>query len=216
MYRMTLFLQSPLDGNGAEARLSALQKTAPAILGYVESRPLPEQLDDTPPPFAALAELYFAQTEPARLAMAAADAIESALQSKQPAVATLLGWERTVMRLPQHQVGHGIKITFPFHRMDGLPVADFQHHWWHKHGPIAAVTVGALCYTQYHPLPQAYDGATPAYDAITELYFEDRAAAVIAMNSDQMLEDQTDDARTFVDMGSVKPVLLQEQVLLAP
>lgn len=216
MYRITVFLQSPLDGNGAETRLAALRKFAPALLGYVESRPLPQQLDDAQPPFTALAELYFAQAEPALAATQAAGALEKALQATEAAAEVLLGWERTVMRLPEHQVGRGIKITFPFLRMAGLSVADFQHHWWHRHGPIAAVTVGARCYMQYHPLPQAYEGSTPPYDAITELYFDNRADAVTAMNSDQMLEDQTDDARTFVDMDSVKPVLLQEQVLLAP
>ncbi len=120
------------------------------------------------------------------------------------------------MRLPEHHDGRCIKGVFPFRRKRELSVEQFQQRWWHGHGPIAARTERALAYVQCHPLIACYAGAAPDYDGVTELHWPDAAAARAAMASRQMREDQATDAEEFVEPGSVRLVLVQEETVIAP
>ena len=122
---------------------------------------------------------------------------------------------RTVMRLPAHHDGGLIKGVFPFRRRADLGVADFQRYWWLNHGPIAALTEQAVYYLQCHPLVETYERGRPPFDGITELHWPDVAAARAAMASRQMTEDQSNDARNFVDPDSVVLFLAAEEVVLA-
>ncbi|MEM1229822.1 MAG: EthD domain-containing protein [Pseudomonadota bacterium] len=215
MFRMTIFADEPPPVAAAQTRLHELQRLCPALVGYVESGALPNQIDDATPAFKAISELYFASTVAAEQA-AAEHRTLAALLAVTDDAPMMLCQERTVLRTAAYRPGTGIKITFPFRRLAALALADFQHYWWHQHGPIAAQTDGALCYTQQHLLPTGDGAPPPRYDAITELHFADRDTAVAAMASEHMKVDQTEDARNFVDLDSVAIVLMREQVLLAP
>ena len=219
MIKTYLFIEGPGGGDpfalrGAAAAEAALA-AVPGLSGYIQTRALDDQIGDEPAAFAGAMELWF------RDADAALASTDHAL-SMQPMLADgfrigpiITGVARTVIRLPEHHTGAFIKGVFPFRRRADLSVADFQHHWWLKHGPIAALTEDAVYYLQCHPLLQLYDRGRPPFDGVTELHWPSVAAARSAMSSRQMTEDQAGDAKNFVDTDSVVLFLAEEEVVLA-
>lgn len=221
MIKTYLFLAGPavdpfvLRGDAAA---DALARACPAALGYVQSRALAEQLDAVAvPPYAGIAELWFQDAADA-LALAERPAALAPLWrgGEQVVAATVVGHERVVMRLPEHHERRGIKGVFPFRRRTDLSVSEFRRAWWHGHGPIAARTEGALAYVQCHPLDACYRHGAPDYDGVTELCWPDVTAARSAMSSRQMREDQASDSRRFAQPDSVRLLLVEEEVVIAP
>ncbi len=223
MFKLYCFLQStgeagqdPFHTKGAAA-LERLQATCPAATGYVQTRALAEQIGEGAPTYGASAELYFADAETLLEHWRAPQGLADLWNGDAVRLsATVAGLVRCVMRLPAHHHQPGIKAVFPFKRRSDLSVADFQAHWWHNHGPIAADTESALYYPQCHPLPECYaNGTQPDYDGVTELHWHDFASADSAMASEQMRVDQATDAKRFTD-PDVGMYLAQEEVILAP
>lgn len=223
MFKLYCFLQPGADSGqdafharGAAA-LEQLRATCPAATGYVQTRALEQQIGDREPSYSASAELYFADAETLLTHWRAPQGLANLWNSEAASLgATVAGLVRCVMRLPAHHQQRGIKAVFPFKRRSGMSVADFQAHWWHNHGPIAADTESALYYPQCHPLPKCYaNGAQPDYDGVTELHWHDFARADSAMASEQMRVDQATDAKRFTD-PDVGMYLAQEEVVLAP
>ena len=130
-------------GNVAEA---AVREVYPAAVGYVQSRSLAEQLPGedaasySGTAYSGTAELWFRNAEEALEAGRSVFTLSDA-----EVQATVVGVERIVMRLPDHHTEKRIKGVYPFRRKKGMTVSDFQQHWWHNHGPIAALTEEALC-----------------------------------------------------------------------
>jgi uncharacterized protein (TIGR02118 family) len=216
MLKMYVFLDAPdgqdpfaATGEVAARRVSA---AAAGVVGYVQTRSLAEQIEaGAPPAFAGVAELFFADPGLALAAARKPEALSSLWRAGVAPAAVVVGQERIVMRLPTHHRGGFVKGVFPFQRKAGMPVEAFQRHWWHTHGPIAARTEGAVLYVQCHPLPACYDGQAPRFDGVTELHWDDVAAARAAMNSRQMREDQAGDAANFAEPGSVLLFLAEEE-----
>lgn len=219
MLKMYVFLAAPVgldpfasSGAAAAERVKAL---APGVVGYTQSRTLAEQIDDSSaPPFAGVAELFFTDSRDALAAATAVEALAPLWSDSAEPAAVVVGHERIVMRLPEHHRGGFIKGVFPFRRKAGMPVDQFQRHWWHIHGPIAAQTEGAVLYVQCHPLSACYQDATPSFDGVTELHWEGVAAARAAMSSRQMREDQAGDAANFAEPGSVLLFLAAEEPVI--
>jgi len=222
MIKIHLFLSAQsrtdpfaLRGDSAARQLEAI---CPGVLGYVQSRALPNQLDGRSEPlWVGIAEIWFRE-EATALGVCADIAVLSPLWCGEAvSVAALsVGEERVVTRRPEYYGLPYIKGVFPFRRASALSVAEFQRVWWHEHGPVAARTEGALAYLQYHPVPASYAGTDPAYDGVTELYWPDVAVARAAMASRQMREEQAADALRFVEPGSVSLVLVAEERVLPP
>ncbi len=217
MIKLYVFLAAapgidPFRCRGAAA-LGELHRTAPAAVEYVQTRTLDRQLSDDPPPFAGAAELRFDHAVPAVDAAANVAALAGLWADGASVAGVVVGHERTIMRLPEHAHGQGVKGVFPFDRKPGLGIDCFQTYWWRTHGPIAARTERALAYFQCHPLRQLHDDGEPAFDGVTELHWPDFASAEAAMASRQMREDQSQDARNFADPGSVRLFLAAEEVV---
>ena len=202
----------PFRNRGAAA-LNELHRVAPTAVEYVQTRALDRQLTDDPPPYAGAAELRFDYAAPAVDAAANVAALANLWADGVSVAGVVVGHERTIMRLPAHAHGQGIKGVFPFDRKPGLSIDYFQTYWWRTHGPIAARTERALAYFQCHPLRQLYDDGAPAFDGVTELHWPDFATAEAAMASRQMREDQSQDAQNFVDTGNVQLFLAAEEVV---
>jgi uncharacterized protein (TIGR02118 family) len=128
----------------------------------------------------------------------------------------LSGMERVVMRHPSFYATNGVKGIYAFRRKGSMPVKDFQHYWWHKHGPIAALTENATCYVQCHVAKETYHNGSPAYDGVTELYWPDVPTALVSLGSNQMTEDQSNDARNFVDLESIELMIAQQHMIIPP
>jgi hypothetical protein len=158
--------------------------------------------------------LRFAKPEEA-LAAAQVD-LNTILSDDAEIHSVVTGIERVVVRTPQYITSDKIKGVYPFARKQGMSLEDFQDHWWHRHGPIAALTEAALSYIQVHGLPESYDQIVPVYDGITEISWTDAEAAGRAIVSRQMTEDQGSDAPNFVDMDSIALFLAQEETIIAP
>ena len=231
----------PFRHRGAAA-LGELHRVAPAAVEYVQTRTLERQLSEAlslpqngtppapkeqpvrreavsicsieePPPFAGVAEFRFDYAAPAVEAASDVAKLANLWADDASASKVVAGHERTIMRLPSHVHGQGIKGVFPFDRKPGISIDYFQAYWWRTHGPIAARTEGALAYFQCHPLRHLYENGAPGFDGITELHWPDFAAAEAAMASRQMREDQSQDALNFADTDTVQLFMAQEEIV---
>ncbi len=217
MFRTSFFIAGtvPFVQSGAAAE-QHIRRLHPMIRGYVQTRATAEQIGDAAPAFAGVAELWFDHPDLALAACKAGYPLQGLLSTDAQVVRRSVGLERSVMLLPSHRRGEGIKGVFPFGKKKGVSVASFQAHWWHNHGPIAALTEGATAYVQCHPMPSIYAGIQPDFDGITEIWWPDVTVARAAMKSRQMTVDQSTDAQNFAEPGSVKLFLAREEVILAP
>ncbi len=216
MYKAHFFLAAsgdPFAVQGSEAE-ALVRQLAPEVTGYVQSRAGSEQLGDDIA-YQGVAECWFGSDVAALWAGAAMR--DCALWAPGAQVkAVVVGRERTVLRTARFAHGRGVKGVFPFLRRADFEVADFQHYWWHRHGPIAARTESADGYLQCHPLHASYEQRLAGYDGVTELFWPDFAAAKAAMASDQMTVEQSTDAKNFVDTDSVALFFAEEEVVIAP
>jgi hypothetical protein len=117
-----------------------------------------------------------------------------------------------------------IKLVFCCVRKEGLTREEFQTRWLDVHGPLVRKLREHLPmmkrYVQSHSLPDAVNeglrssrGTGPAYDGITEVWFEDLASmggdgsdAAIAA-SERLLEDESE----FIDFANSRVFLTEEQ-----
>jgi len=190
---------------------SHIREQFPDVVSYVQTRALPDQ--DTVS-FSGSAELWF---------LGAASAIAACQKGIAPLVAdgaeidsVLAGMERVVVRTPEYISADRIKGVYPFCKKGSMTLEEFQHHWWYKHGPIAALTEEALSYIQIHPILDTHEAMSSGYDGITEISWRDTTAAARAIDSRQMREDQGGDAPNFVDMESIALFLAKEEMVIAP
>lgn len=217
MFRTSFFIQGsvPFVHSGEDAAGHA-RRLHPNLRGYVQTRATPEQIGAAPPAFTGVAEFWFDTPEQALAACKAGYPLQGLLSAGARIERRSVGMERPVMLLPAYRRGAGIKGVFPFGKKKGLPVARFQSHWWHNHGPIAALTEGATAYVQCHPMPSLYASIQPDFDGITEIWWPDVTTARAAMSSRQMTVDQSTDAQNFAEPGTVMLFLAEEEVVIAP
>ena len=224
MIKTSLFLRGPVDGafdpfvlSGAAAA-QTVRQACPHTRGCTLSRSDIPQLDaDSAPPFAGVLELWFEQPQHALDAQTQPGAFAPLLHEGASIAHAVSGHERIVMRLPEFHHTESIKAVFPFKRKPGMSVREFQDYWWQQHGPIAAQTERALCYTQCHPFQTSYkdeEAGGPDFDGITELFWRTTQDAEAAMASRQMREDQSTDAGNFADRDSVMVMLTRSEPII--
>lgn len=188
-----------------------IRRLFPDITGYVQTRALPGQEAAS---FSGTAELWFPRAEQALAALG--QDFAPMLSDDAVIQSSLAGMERVVVRTPEYLTGERMKGVYPFGCKEGMSIEQFQAHWWHTHGPIAALTEEALAYVQIHPLPESYEQSPPHFDGITEIAWRDAEAAMRGITSRQMTEDQAGDAPNFVRDGSVALYLAKEETVIAP
>ena len=213
MYK-TCFLinagEDPFRFKGRDAQ-DAIRAVFPEIKGYVQARALPGQES---PAFSGSAELWFDDSSIATAACVIG--IGGLLAEGVEVQSCLSGMERVVVRTAEYVTADRVKGVYPFRKKPGLTLEAFQHHWWHTHGPIAALTEEALSYVQIHTRADSQETASPAYDGITEISWPDIETAGRAIGSRQMREDQGSDAPNFVDMESISLFIAKEEVIIEP
>jgi len=213
MYKTCFLINAgadPFRFKGLDAA-NAVRTLFPEIKGYVQARALPGQES---PAFSGSAELWFDES-PSALA-ACVIGIERLLAEGVGVQSCLSGMERVVMRAADYITADRIKGVYPFRKKPGMTLEAFQHHWWHTHGPIAALTEEALSYVQIHARADSQETVSPVYDGITEIWWPDIEAAGRAIGSRQMREDQGSDAPNFVDMESISLFFAKEEIVIAP
>jgi uncharacterized protein (TIGR02118 family) len=213
MYKTCFLINAgadPFRFKGLDAA-NAVRTLFPEIKGYVQARALPGQES---PAFSGSAELWFDES-PIALA-ACVIGIERLLAEGVEVQSCLSGMERVVMRAADYITADRIKGVYPFRKKPGMTLEAFQYHWWHTHGPIAALTEEALSYVQIHARADSQETVSPVYDGITEIWWPDIEAAGRAIGSRQMREDQGSDAPNFVDMESISLFFAKEEIVIAP
>ncbi len=213
MYKTCFLIDAGADPFRFKDRdaVNAVQTLFPEIKGYVQARALPGQES---PAFSGSAELWFDDSSSALAACVVG--IEGLLAEGVEVQSCLSGMERVVMRVAQYITADRVKGVYPFRKKPGMTLEAFQHHWWHIHGPIAALTEEALSYVQIHTRADSQETVSPVYDGITEIWWPDMEAAGRAIGSRQMQEDQGSDAPNFVDMESISLFFAKEEVIIAP
>jgi uncharacterized protein (TIGR02118 family) len=213
MYKTCFLINSgedPFRFKGRDAE-DAIRAVFPEIKGYVQARALPGQES---PAFSGSAELWF---DDSSIGIAACViGIGGLLAEGVEVQSCLSGMERVVVRTAEYVTADRVKGVYPFRKKPGLTLEAFQHHWWHTHGPIAALTEEALSYVQIHTRADSQETASPVYDGITEISWPDIETAGRAIGSRQMREDQGSDAPNFVDMESISLFMAKEEVIIEP
>ena len=214
MFKIYYFIKSDPALVIGEHVAGALRQVCPSLDAAIFSAAIQDAIPDRPTALHGVLELWYEQQDDT--AVLAQLSIDDLFESNVETVSVLAGMERTVMRKPDFYDTDGVKGIYAFRRKKTMAVDDFQHYWWHQHGPIAAQTENATCYVQCHVTKDLYHDATPAFDGVTELYWPDMPTALASIGSRQMIEDQSNDARNFVDLESVDLMMAKQHTIIPP
>jgi uncharacterized protein (TIGR02118 family) len=168
------------------------------------------------PPFAGIAELWFAghaafAAARPRLDAFYAEALGEALGAAGP---TWLPTNEVVVIAGPEDGRERIKGVFFPHRLPGMPVAEFQRHWRTVHAPLVPRTPHLVRYVQDHTLPQAYeDGTEPFSDGVAELSWDSAELMAESLASDAVQVEQGEDVDNFVDRGRQVVVVVSERAV---
>ena len=107
---------------------------------------------------------------------------------------------------------HMLKFMVVLYRRPGLPVAEFFHHLQRVHAPLAKALPGLKRYTQNHVAPDSKRNH-PGWDAIVELYFENRESMESAWASPQGAASDSD-LPLFADLTRTTWSVVEEITIL--
>jgi len=197
-----------------EDAVDTLRQSCPSIEAALLSNVIKDAIPGRSTLLSGVLELWFENIADAD----AASEFSPAMLFVKPVetVSVLMTMERLVMRQPSFYRNNGVKGIYAFRRKGGMPVKEFQHYWWHNHGPIAALTENATCYVQCHVTKESYQNVSPAYDGVTEIYWPDVPAALASLGSRQMTEDQSNDAKNFADADSIELMIAEQHMIIPP
>lgn len=165
-------------------------------------------------PFAGIAELWFEDLPSFAAARHRLDAfyageLGAALAPAGPT------WLATAENVVIAGAGHGgdrVKAIFFPHRLPGMTVEDFQHHWRTRHAPLVPATPHLARYVQAHVLPASYEGPVPPFsDGVAELWWETLEQMGEALASDAVLVEQAEDVARFLDPGPQTGAVVRER-----
>ncbi|WP_335971584.1 EthD domain-containing protein [Streptomyces sp. CA2R106] len=123
-----------------------------------------------------------------------------------------------VSRLPEQEEKKSvIKFVFMINRIDGMTFEEFVDHHRNRHAPLFTSIPEAhqyvKKYTVSHPVPA--DGYPhPAYDGITEIWFDNWADHNAFFASANYKELVNPDESKFIDMDSVTAMVTEEKSIL--
>ena len=214
MIKVYYFIKSEDSLKLRKDALEILRQSCPSLEAAVLSSAIKDAIPGRSTTLSGVLELWFeciADAEAANElspAMLFVNSVETAF--------VLSGMERVVMRHPSFYATNGVKGIYAFRRKVSMPVKDFQPYWWHNHEPLAALTENATCYVQCHVAKENVHNVSPTYDGVTEIYWPDVPAALAALGSRHMTEDQSSDAKNFVDLNSIELMIAQEHMIIPP
>lgn len=110
-----------------------------------------------------------------------------------------------------------IKFVFLINRVEGMTLEDFVHHHRERHAPLFTSIPEAQDlvrkYTVSHPVAAAAY-PPPAYDGLTEIWFDTWADHETFFTSSNYLERVRPDEALFIDMSSVGVMVTDERVVI--
>jgi len=105
------------------------------------------------------------------------------------------------------------KVTTLLKRRPGMSVEDFQRHWLRTHAKVAAGAPGLRRYVQSHTLLQGYAKGERAYDGISEMWFDSKAACLAAIDDPSYAEGLARDELGFIDPANKVVMPVQSLVI---
>jgi uncharacterized protein (TIGR02118 family) len=105
-----------------------------------------------------------------------------------------------------------LKFMVVIRKRQDMSNADFQNYLKNVHGPLAKKLPGLRCYVQNFPQEDA-ERDRPAWDAIVELYFDDRESMEAAWASPEGSASDAD-LPAFVDMTDTTWSIVEELTVL--
>lgn len=110
-----------------------------------------------------------------------------------------------------------IKFAFLINRIEGMTFERFVEYHRDHHAPLFTSIPEARRYvkkyTVSHPVPaESYPG--PAYDGLTEIWFENWEDHNAFFASENYKERVHPDEGTFIDMGSVAIMVTEEKTVI--
>lgn len=116
-----------------------------------------------------------------------------------------------------------IKLVYCLRKRADVPAAEFHRYWLEQHGPLVrgfAAAIKARKYIQSHTILPGMNEAfaasrdlAPAYDGITEVWWDDEAALAAGMSSDEGKEAHRqlkEDEAKFIDFSQSRVFMTQE------
>jgi uncharacterized protein (TIGR02118 family) len=110
-----------------------------------------------------------------------------------------------------------LKFAYMINRVEGMSFEQFVEHHRNRHAPLFTSIPEARRhvkkYTVSHPVP-AGNYPAPAYDGLTEIWFENWADHDAFFASENYKKLVQPDEATFIDMGSVAVMVTEERAVL--
>lgn len=110
-----------------------------------------------------------------------------------------------------------IKFAYLINRVPGMAVEDFVAHHRDRHAPLFTSIPEAQQYVRKyvvsHPVP-AENYPAPAYDGLTEIWFDSWADHDAFFGSANYRELVNPDEATFIDPASVGMMVTEEKVVV--
>jgi uncharacterized protein (TIGR02118 family) len=116
-----------------------------------------------------------------------------------------------------------IKLVYCLRKRADVPAAEFHRYWLENHGPLVrgfAQAIGARKYIQSHTVLPALNAAlaasrdlAPAYDGITEVWWDDAAALEAGMGTAEGQEAHRrlkEDEAKFIDFSQSRVFMTEE------
>jgi uncharacterized protein (TIGR02118 family) len=110
-----------------------------------------------------------------------------------------------------------IKLAFMINRVDGMSFEEFVEHHRDRHAPLFTSIPEARQYVKKYTVshPVSAEGyPSPAYDGLTEIWFENWADHDAFFASANYKELVNPDESRFIDMDSVAVMVTEERVVV--
>ncbi len=188
----------------------------PGIRRYVQNHPLPSAYRKGEPPFDAVAESSFENSE-AMKALVGTPQYDAVLADEpnfieRSSMGSIITEEHVVKDGPAGE-GAVKSITLVTHR-DGMPIDEFFRYWIESHGPLCASLPEFKRYVQCHTRRSIYaSGRKPAYDGAALAWFESEQALREAARSSSFARLR-EDVERFMAGDRSPSVLTREHVVL--
>ena len=121
-----------------------------------------------------------------------------------------------------------IKLVYCLRKRADVPAAEFHRYWLENHGPLVrgfAQAIGARKYIQSHTVLPALNAAfaasrdlAPAYDGITEVWWDDAAALEAGMGTAEGQEAHRrlkEDEAKFIDFSQSRVFMTEEHEIFS-
>lgn len=187
----------------------------PGVLGYRISTRLPLAALPATHPFLGAAEVWIEDAAAALGFVRSSQYIER-VRPDEPK--WLAFWRMVALDTAEHVLARGaggVKVVAVVKRRPGLTLEEFRSHSLDAHAALDRRLPGLRRYEQCHVLDALYEVGEPPFDCVSQLWFDDIAAAEAALMSAENAASAADLGR-FADLGHAHAFLADEAWVVRP